>query len=465
MKKPFVIEKLTVEKVSPEEKSLARHEGKVIFIDNAVPGDVVDVRVFKSKKSFGLGTAIHFHSLSPIRQTPPCAHFTLCGGCQWQDIQYSHQLEFKRNIVKEAFEHVGKVQSLPEILPTVGAEETLYYRNKLNYGFSDKSIVYDESFNNKMRYVSEPGAGFHVPKDFERILDIEHCHLQAEPSNAIRNFIKAFLIENEISIHNVRRHEGWFRDMVVRMTTKGHLMLVIAYYFEDENGAKLMDALLKAFPQIDSLYYVINHKMNDFTGDLDFHLYHGIPQIQEELGHLTFNISPKSFFQTNSKQAKTLYDITKEYAGLTGTERVYDLYTGTGSIALYVADQAKEVFGIEYVEAAIEDAKENAKLNNISNCSFFAGDMAKELNEAFILKHGQPDVIIADPPRAGMHGDVIEMLLKIAAPKIVYVSCNPVTQARDLQLLDKAYRVVKIQPVDMFPHTKHVENIALLELK
>jgi 23S rRNA (uracil1939-C5)-methyltransferase len=249
------------------------------------------------------------------------------------------------------------------------------------------------------------------------------------------------------------------------MTSKGHLMVIIAYYFEDENGPKLMDALLKAFPQIDSLYYVVNHKMNDFTGDLDFHLYHGMAQIQEDLGHLTFNISPKSFFQTNSKQAKTLYDITKEYAGLTGTERVYDLYTGTGSIALYVADQAKEVFGIEYVEAAIEDAKENAKLNGISNCQFFAGDMAKELNDSFIAKHGQPDVIIADPPRAGMHADVIDMLLKIKAPRIVYVSCNPVTQARDLQLLDAAYRVLKIQPVDMFPQTKHVENIALLELK
>ncbi len=457
-----ILKEVTITAISAEDKSLAKIDGKVIFVDNAVPGDVVDVRIYKSKKKYAHGSAIHWHTYSELRATPVCAHFGLCGGCKWQDIQYTQQLIYKQQIVQDALTHIGKLTDLPEVNATIGAAEQLYYRNKLQYGFSDKSIVYDDSFNNKMKFDDRPAAGFHVPKLFERILDIEKCWLQVEPTNAIRLFIKDFLLKNELSFHNIKRHEGWYRDLTVRTTSTGALMVICSFYYKDEWVERLLFELKQQFPQITSLYYVINPKMNDYNTDLPMNLYYGEAHIYENMGDLKFKISPKSFFQTNTAQAIQLYDVAKSFAGLSGNELVYDLYTGTGSIALYIARQAKHVVGIEYVESAIEDAKENAQVNGITNCSFYAGDMGDVLNADFVKANGKPDVIITDPPRAGMHSKVVQAILAMDVERIVYVSCNPATQARDLELMNEKYKVVKIQPLDLFPHTTHVENVVLL---
>jgi len=462
---PILLTNVTIEQISGEDKALARVDGKVIFVDNAVPGDVVDIRIYKSKKSYAHGSAVHWHSYSNLRATPVCSHFGLCGGCKWQDIQYPQQLLYKQQIVSDALKHIGKLAELPEIQPTIGGEEQLFYRNKLQYGFSDKSILYDDSFYNKMKFNDQPAAGFHVPKLFERILDIDKCWLQPEPTNAIRLFVKDYLLKNELTFHNIKRHEGWFRDLTIRTSSTGELMLICSFYYEDEWCAKLMNALQQAFPSISSLNFVINPKMNDYITDLEMRLHSGTPHIYERMESLQFKISPKSFFQTNTAQAIKLYQVVRTYAALTGTEKVYDLYTGTGSIAQFIAAKASKVTGIEYVQSAIDDALINAELNGITNCEFFAGDIAEVLSPAFIAKQGMPDLIIADPPRAGMHAKVVQALLEMKVPRIIYVSCNPATQARDLELLNESYRVVKIQPVDLFPHTTHVENVVLLELR
>jgi 23S rRNA (uracil1939-C5)-methyltransferase len=462
---PILLTNVTIEQISGEDKALARVDGKVIFVDNAVPGDVVDIRIYKSKKCYAHGSAVHWHSYSNLRATPVCSHFGLCGGCKWQDIQYPQQLLYKQQIVSDALKHIGKLTELPEIQPTIGGEEQLFYRNKLQYGFSDKSILYDDSFYNKMKFHDQPAAGFHVPKLFERILDIDKCWLQPEPTNAIRLFVKAYLLENELTFHNIKRHEGWFRDLTIRTSSTGELMLICSFYYEDEWCAKLMNALQQAFPSISSLNFVINPKMNDYITDLEMRLHSGTPHIYESMESLKFKISPKSFFQTNTAQAIKLYQVVRAYAALTGTEKVYDLYTGTGSIAQFIAASASKVTGIEYVQSAIDDALINAELNGITNCEFFAGDIAEVLSPAFIAKQGMPDLIITDPPRAGMHAKVVQSLLEMKVPRIIYVSCNPATQARDLELLNESYRVVKIQPVDLFPHTTHVENVVLLELR
>jgi 23S rRNA (uracil1939-C5)-methyltransferase len=462
---PILLTNVTIEQISGEDKALARVDGKVIFVDNAVPGDVVDIRIYKSKKSYAHGSAVHWHSYSNLRATPVCSHFGLCGGCKWQDIQYPQQLLYKQQIVSDALKHIGKLAELPEIQPTIGGEEQLFYRNKLQYGFSDKSILYDDSFYNKMKFNDQPAAGFHVPKLFERILDIDKCWLQPEPTNAIRLFVKDYLLKNGLTFHNIKRHEGWFRDLTIRTSSTGELMLICSFYYEDEWCAKLMNALQQAFPSISSLNFVINPKMNDYITDLEMRLHSGTPHIYERMESLQFKISPKSFFQTNTAQAIKLYQVVRTYAALTGTEKVYDLYTGTGSIAQFIAAKASKVTGIEYVQSAIDDALINAELNGITNCEFFAGDIAEVLSPAFIAKQGMPDLIITDPPRAGMHVKVVQALLEMKVPRIIYVSCNPATQARDLELLNESYRVVKIQPVDLFPHTTHVENVVLLELR
>ncbi len=461
----ILLENIEITGITPEDKAMGKHDGKVIFVDNAVPGDVVDVKIYKSKKSFAKGSAVKWHKESEIRRKPHCEHFGLCGGCKWQDINYDAQLNFKQQIVKEAFEHIGKLENLPTIESTLGSPITEFYRNKLQFAACSKGLEYDESFYNKMRFVEKDSIGFHVAGQFQRVLDVNKCWHQAEPSNKIRMVVKQFAIENKISFHDVLKHEGLLREITIRTTTLGEVMAIVCFYYEDEINEKLLGHLQQQVPEITTLLYVINPKKNDFSGDLPHHLFSGKGFIVEQLGNIKYKISPQSFFQTNSYQAKNLYSITKELAGLTGNENVYDLYTGTGSIALYLADGAKKITGVEYVQSAIDDAKENAAFNNISNCNFFVGDMAKIFTDDFIAKNEKPDVIITDPPRAGMHTDVVQMLCKIAAPRIVYVSCNPTTQARDLQLLQEIYTIKKIQPVDMFPHTPHVECVVLMEKK
>ncbi|MEY4875378.1 MAG: hypothetical protein RL708_527 [Bacteroidota bacterium] len=460
-----VIEQVEITSITPEDKAMGKHDGKVIFVDNAVPGDVVDIKIYKSKKSFSKGSAIKFHSYSPLRSTPHCEHFGMCGGCKWQDLKYDAQLLFKHQIVKEAFEHIGKLENLPEILPTLASPKTEFYRNKLQFAFCNKGVAYDESFYNKMRFVEEPSAGFHIQGQFQRVLDVKFCHHMPEPSNKIRLVVKDFAIANNIAFHDVIKHEGLMREVTVRMSSLGETMVIVCFYYEDEFNEKLMQHLLQEVPEITTLLYVINGKKNDYSTDLPHHVYHGKGFIMEQLGNVKYKISPQSFFQTNSYQAKNLYDVIKDFAGLTGNEKVFDLYTGTGSIALYLASAAKQITGIEYIESAIADANENAAINNITNCTFLCGDMAKTFTANFIAQHGKPDIIITDPPRAGMHPDVVEMINNIAADKVVYVSCNPTTQARDLQMLSTIYNIKKIQPVDMFPHTTHVECVVELVRK
>ena len=374
-------------------------------------------------------------------------------------------MNFKKQIVEEALLHIGKLENLPAIEPTLPSPITELYRNKLQFAACSKGIELDESFYNKMRFVEKDSIGFHVAGQFQRVLDIDFCHHQAEPSNKIRKIIKQFAIDNKISFHDVLKHEGLLREITIRTTTLGEVMVIVCFYYEDEINEKLLLHLQQQVPEITTILSVINPKKNDFSGDCLHKIFSGKGFILEQLNHVKYKISPQSFFQTNSYQAKQLYDITKQFAQLSGHENVFDLYTGTGSIALYLADAAKKVVGIEYVQSAINDAHENAALNNIDNCDFFVGDMAKIFTDEFINNNGKPDVIITDPPRAGMHPDVVKMLCNIAVPRIVYVSCNPTTQARDLQLLSEIYAVKKIQPVDMFPHTAHVECVVLLEKK
>ena len=457
------LENIEITGITPDDKSMGKHEGKVVFVDNAVPGDFVDVKIHQSKKNYSKGTAVKWHKESALRRKPHCEHFGLCGGCKWQDINYATQLDYKKQMVSDAFQHIGKLENLPEILPTIGSPITEFYRNKLQFAACSKGIEYDESFGNKMRFVEKDSVGFHVAGQWQRVLDINKCWHQAEPSNKIRSVVKQFAIDNKISFHNIVKHEGLFREVTVRTSTLGEVMAIVSFYYEDEINEKLLQHLQKEVPEITTILFVINPKKNDFSGDLPHHVFSGKGFIVEQLGNIKYKISPQSFFQTNSFQAKNLYTITKEFAGLKGDENVYDLYTGTGSIALFMADSAKKITGVEYVQSAIDDAKENAKFNNIANCNFFVGDMAKIFTDDFINENGTPDVIITDPPRAGMHADVVAMLCKIAAPKIVYVSCNPTTQARDLAVLSSVYKISKVQPVDMFPHTAHVECVVLLE--
>ena len=453
-----------------EGKSLARVDGKVIFIEGAVPGDVVDVQLSKNKSDWAEGHTVKIHSLSSDRVTPFCTHFGVCGGCQWQMLPYEKQLFYKQKQVNDNLGRIGKVQ-LPEISPIIGAEQTRQYRNKLEYTFATGKFIPTEEFRQmKAEGISvhdQPGAaGFHVRGFFDKVVEIDTCHLQEEPTNFIRKAVAQYAIDHQLPFYNIRLHEGWLRNMFVRNTTTGELMINLVLGYEDETHRKqLLDQLLDQFPQITTLLYTINTKKNDSLYDLDPQVYFGKGYIIEKLEGFSYMISPKSFFQTNTRQAEKLYRVTRDYAELDGSQVIYDLYCGTGSIGIFVSQLAKKVIGVEVIEDAIIDAKKNAELNNIHHASFFTGDVIDVCDDAFFATHGRPDVIITDPPRAGMHEKLVKKLLDIASPTVVYVSCNPATQARDLAMLDEKYRVEKIQPVDMFPHTLHIENVVQLKLK
>jgi 23S rRNA (uracil1939-C5)-methyltransferase len=438
-------------------------DGKVIFIPNVVPGDVVDIQTFKKRKAYYEGKAVAFHEFSEDRVEPVCQHFGACGGCKWQNMAYEKQLFYKNNEVFNHLKRIGKIE-LPEFEPILGSEKQFFYRNKMEFSFSnarwltEKEIESDEDLGNRN------ALGFHIPKMWDKILDITQCHLQEDPSNAIRNSVRDYANEHGLAFFNPRNHEGFLRTLMIRTASTGEIMVLIQFFEENkEQREALLNFLLEKFPNIKSLQYVINSKPNDTIYDQNVILYKGRDYILEEMEGLKFSINAKSFYQTNSDQAYELYKITRDFAGLTGNELVYDLYTGTGTIAQFVSKKAGKVIGVEAVPEAIADAKENAKRNEITNCEFFVGDMKVVFNEAFIAQHGKPDVIITDPPRDGMHKDVIEQILKIAPKRIVYVSCNSATQARDLALMDEFYKVTKVRPVDMFPQTHHVENVVLLE--
>ena len=438
-------------------------DGKVIFIPNVVPGDIINVQTFKKRKAYYEGKATHFHEFSEHRIDPICQHFGVCGGCKWQNMKYSQQLFYKQNEVKNHLQRIGKVE-LPEFEPSLGSEKQFFYRNKMEFGFSNSRWLTEQEIESTEDLGSRNALGFHIPKMWDKILDITKCHLQEDPSNAIRNEIRDFANKNGLTFFNPREHSGLLRTLMIRTVSTGEVMVLIQFFEDDKkNRELLMDFLAERFPEITSLQYVINAKPNDTIYDQNVILYKGREYILEEMEGLKFSINAKSFYQTNSDQAYELYKITRDFAGLTGDELVYDLYTGTGTIAQFVSKNAKKVIGVESVPEAIIDAKANAERNNITNCEFYVGDMKNVFNDAFIAQHGHPDVIITDPPRDGMHKDVVEQLLKIGAKKIVYVSCNSATQARDLQLMDEKYKVTRVRPVDMFPQTHHVENVVLLE--
>ena len=459
------LENVTIEAVAAEGKALARVDGMVVFVDFAVPGDVVDIQVFRKKKNYMEGFISRMAQPSPYRQEAFCEHFGVCGGCRWQPLPYEMQLEAKRQQVYDQLIRIGHLE-VPEIRPTLPSPRTRYYRNKLEFSASSKRWILRGEDADAVPENDRMGLGFHVGKFFDKVLDIKQCHLQPEPSNAIRLFIKKFCIDNGYEFYDIRENHGYFRNMFVRTTEAGAVMLILCFAYEDkERREALLDAVSAAFPQITSLYYVINEKLNDSIGDQSPILYKGDEAIYEEMEGLRFKIGPKSFYQTNSLQAYRLYSVAREFAALTGNEVVYDLYTGTGTIAQFIARQASKVVGIEYVPEAIEDAKVNAAANGIDNCEFFAGDMKDVLNAGFIAMHGRPDVIILDPPRAGIHPDVAKVILDAAPDRMVYVSCNPASQARDLAILCRDYEITAVQPVDMFPHTMHVENVCALKRK
>jgi len=460
-----IFENITVLDAGAKGVSVAKApEGQIIFIPNVVPGDVIDVQTLKKRKSYFEGRAVKFHSYSENRVKPVCEHFGSCGGCKWQNMKYEQQLFYKNQEVQNNLKRIGKIE-LPDFEPILGSENQFFYRNKMEFGFSDTRWLTEKEIQSADTTLSKkPALGFHIPRMWDKILNIETCHLQADPSNAIRNGVRDFAIKHEISFFNARNHSGLLRTLMIRTTSIGEIMVLVQFFADNKKQRELvMNYLKDTFTEITSLQYVINEKPNDTIYDQDIILYNGRDYILEEMEGLQFSINAKSFYQTNSQQAFELYLITRDFAGLTGNEVVYDLYTGTGTIAQFVSQKAKKVIGVEAVPEAIADAKENAKRNKITNCEFYVGDMKNVFNDDFIVQHGQPDVIITDPPRDGMHKDVVEQLLKIGADKIVYVSCNSATQARDLALMDEQYKVTRVRPVDMFPQTHHVENVVLLE--
>jgi 23S rRNA (uracil1939-C5)-methyltransferase len=467
-KPAIILEKVLIEDYAAEGKSLARVDGKVIFVEGAVPGDVVDIQLQKNKTDWAEGFAKKFHSYSENRVQPFCSHFGVCGGCQWQMLPYAQQLVYKQKQVVDNLTRIAKIP-LPPIPAILGAKQTEGYRNKVEYTFATEIYMSFEAFREMkasgVEPVKSPGdGGFHARGFFEKIVPIDTCYLQEEPTNLMRKAVVQFALNNKMPFYNIKQHQGWLRNMFVRNTTKGEWMINLILGYEDEAKRKaLLDLLLKQFPQITTLLYTINTKRNDSMQDLEPQVYFGNGYITEKLEKFEFKISPKSFFQTNSKQAEVLYQVTRDFAELTGKEIVYDLYCGTGSIGIFCSEQAKKIIGVEFVAEAIEDAKLNAALNGLTETAFFAGDVIKVCDDAFFETHGKPDVIITDPPRAGMHEKLVHKLLEMEAPTIVYVSCNPATQARDLALLDAKYTVTKIQPVDMFPHTLHIENVVQLK--
>ena len=450
--------------IAEEGKGIGKSDDLVIFIDKAVPGDIVDVELMRRKKKFFEGRIHNLVKASEHRTGPFCEHFGICGGCKWQHLNYDAQLQFKQKSVSDALQRLAKVD-VSGIEPILGSKESRYYRNKLEYTFSDKRWLTDEDMKNNPEGREMNALGYHIPGRFDKILDINHCYLQADPSNEIRNKVREYALKHQLSFYNLKNHEGVLRNLIIRTASTGELMLIVVFAYADEAQiSAMMQYLADEFPAINSLLYIINQKRNDTIFDQDIHVFKGEDHIFENMDGLKFKIGPKSFYQTNSDQAFELYKITRDFAEFKGNELVYDLYTGAGTIANFVAGKVKKVVGIEYVPTAIEDAKINSEINGINNTIFFAGDMKDILSSEFIRTHGKPDVVITDPPRAGMHQDVVERLLEMEAEKIVYVSCNAATQARDIALLKEKYEIVRIRPVDMFPHTQHVENVVLLKL-
>ena len=460
-KKPFY-EKVLITDIGAEGKAIAKVGEMVVFTKFAIPGDVVDLQVTKKRKKYQEAYITNYHEYSKDRVKAFCEHFGVCGGCKWQNLPYSKQLDYKQKQVEDQLIRIGKLE-LPETNSILGSKNDTFYRNKLEFTFSNKRWLTFEEVENGDEIKNPEALGFHVPGLFDKIININKCWLQSEPSNSIRNFIYNYAVRNNLSFFDIKEQTGFLRTLIIRTSSTGEVMVIVSFFYEDKTKADhLLNAISNEFPEITSLLYVINKKGNDTITDQSIEVFAGRDFIWEEMEGIKFRIGPKSFYQTNSEQAHELYKIVREFAGLRGNEVVYDLYTGTGTIANFIANKAKKVVGIEFVPEAIDDAKINSELNGIKNCAFYAGDMKEVLNDNFIKENGVPDVIITDPPRAGMHTDVTETILKIGAKRIVYVSCNPATQARDLALLDSDYLIEKIQPVDMFPHTHHVENVVLL---
>ena len=460
-----VIESLEILSVGAEGKAVARHDDLVVFVPYAAPGDVADVKIDRKKHSYAEGHIERLVKPSPLRVEPFCEHFGVCGGCRWQHLPYSEQIKAKQQQVEDALRRIAKVE-LPEITPILGSEQTVAYRNKMEYTFSNKKWLTWEQMRSGEEITDRDAAGFHIPGAFDKVLDINRCHLQDDLGNRLRLHVKQYAREHGLSFFDLRAQTGLLRTMMIRIVSTGEVMVVLSFGEDNPGQIKgVLDDLRTSFPEITSLMYVVNTKANDTIADLDIQLHSGRAYIEEEMEGLRFRIGPKSFYQTNSHQAYNLYKVAREYAGLTGEELVYDLYTGTGTIANFVARKARKVIGIEYVEDAIRDAKLNAEVNRLANTDFYAGDMKDVLTDEFVAAHGHPDVMIVDPPRAGMHADVVNVILNAEPSRIVYVSCNPATQARDIALLDAKYRVTAIRPVDMFPHTHHVENVVRLDLR
>lgn len=461
----LILENVKIEAVAAEGKSLAHVDGTVVFVEFAVPGDIVNVKVTKKKKNYMEGFILEIVKPSEDRLQPFCEHFGICGGCRWQPLPYDMQLKAKQQQVWDQLVRIGHLE-IPDISPILPSDKTKYYRNKLEFTFSNKRWIYNNEDPDSLTDEERLGLGFHVGKFFDKVLDIKHCSLQPEPSNEIRLFIREYAVTHNLEFYNIRENTGFLRNIIVRNNQVGDVMLTVCFAYEDQDKiVPMLDAIAAEFPQIKSLHYVINEKLNDSISDLDCILYKGEDAIWETMGKLKFKIGPKSFYQTNSEQAYKLYSVAKEFAALTGNEVVYDLYTGTGTIAQFISDKASKVIGIEYVKEAIEDARINAEANGITNCTFFDGDMKDILTADFIKEHGKPEVMIIDPPRAGMHPDVVKVIMEAAPERIVYVSCNPASQARDLAMMSPMYEITAVQPVDMFPHTMHVENVCALKLK
>ena len=464
-RKPIFLENIEIIDTANKGKSVAKHDGIAIFVQGGVPGDICDIKVFKRRKKFWEASIEKIHTYSKRRTEPKCEHFGTCGGCKWQNMRYESQLDFKQNEVLNNLKRIGGIE-LPEHSNIIGSENEYFYRNKMEFTFSNKRWLTTEEVQSEVDIPDKDALGFHVPGMFDKVINLNNCYLQKEPSNAIRLSVKQFADENGLTFFDIRNHEGLLRNLMIRTSSTNDLMVLVQFYEKDEKNINLlMEHLKTSFPEITSLLYIINQKANNTMYDQEVVCYNGKDHIMEEMDGLYFKIGAKSFFQTNSEQAKVLYQKTKELAQITENDLVYDLYTGTGTIAQYVATSAKKVVGIDSVEEGIKAAYKNAERNNIENCTFFTGDMKEIFTNEFIAKNGTPNVIITDPPRDGMHKKVIEQILKIGAKRIVYVSCNSATQARDLALMDEKYKVTHIQPVDMFPQTHHVENIVVLELK
>ena len=465
-RKNVILEKVIVDDYAAEGRSLAKVDGKVVFIESTVPGDVVDVKLFKNKKDWAEGYPVQFHEYSKERVKPFCSHFGVCGGCQWQMLPYQKQLEYKQRQVEDNLRRIGKV-ALPSMLPIIGADQDKFYRNKLEYTFSNRRFLLESELRDPSISAEENVAGFHAKGIFDKVIEIKTCYLQDEPTNAIRLAVKEFARSNDHSFYDIKNHQGFLRTMQIRICTTGEVMVNIIFGQEDkEKRERLLDFVLEKFPGITTLLYTINQKWNDSLNDLEPIAYHGKGYVIEKLEDFEFKIGPTSFFQTNTRQGEQLYKVAREFAELSGNETVYDLYCGTGSIGIFLSRKAKKIIGVEMIEAAVKDAKENAALNDLSlSTEFYSGDVINICTDEFFAQHGKPGVIVTDPPRAGMHEKLVKKILDIAAPIVVYVSCNPATQARDLRQLDEKYAVTKIQPVDMFPHTHHIENVVQLKLK